>query len=101
MGVEEVKFTDHERELVAALSDAAGGKAVAEYEMIKAVARKVAREEIASLAGLVLTRTQERNPTRLSEHNIAEDVVMETLASIFGEALSDFGGHTKGSEPGS
>ena len=78
----------------------ATGPARAYYEVDRDYFRAIAREEIASLAGMVLARTKERNPTRLNEHNIAEDVVMETLAAIFGEALADFSGHTGGEEPG-
>jgi hypothetical protein len=50
---------------------------------IERIAREVAREEIASLAGLVVRRTQEEEAL---------------LARIFGEALNDF---TTDAEPGS
>lgn len=65
------------------------------------VARRVAREEIASLAGLVLRRLQEQHPTRSFERNAADDIVRERLSAIFAEALADFSGHTGGEAPGS
>lgn len=79
-----------------------GGPLSGEHaDEVREIAEKVAREQIASLAALVLRRAQEENLTRLEERNIAEDVVNDKLASIFGEALSDFSGHTgSGSEPG-
>ena len=55
-------------------------------------AREIAREEIASLCGLVLRRVQEARIEHSDEH------ALEELAGIFGEALRDFGG-TK-AEPG-
>lgn len=60
--------------------------------------RQIAREEIASLAGLVLRRAQEENYTRDPDRNLAIDITNSTLARIFGEALRDFG--ATGSEPG-
>lgn len=57
-------------------------------------AREIAREEIASLSGLMLRRLQEMGPTRSNERNMA----VEILSELFGEALRDFGGTT--SEPG-
>lgn len=59
--------------------------------MIREIAREIAREEIASLSGLVLRRSQEEHPTRSFERNAADEVVSERLAEIFGEALKDFG----------
>jgi len=61
---------------------------------LEAEIRRIAREEIASLAGLVLRRTQPR--ARRSE---AEDTdeFDSRLAEIFGELLVDF---TTDSEPG-
>lgn len=53
--------------------------------------RSIAREEIASLCGLVLRRLQDHDlASRSMERNIATEVVQETLAAIFGEALRDF-----------
>lgn len=70
------------------------------WERIEPQIRAVARAEIASLAGLVLSRTSEEHFTRSIERNTAEDVVADRLAAIFGEALADFSGHTGGQEPG-
>jgi len=71
------------------------------HAVIRDVAREEARKEIASLCGLVLNRTSEEHFTRSIERNTAEDVVADRLAAIFGEALSDFSGHTgSGAEPG-
>jgi hypothetical protein len=60
---------------------------VREFNM-EAEIRRVAREEIASLCGLVLRRTQDR----------AGMATRVELAAIFGEALADFS-QTK-AEPG-
>lgn len=74
---------------------------VAQRSVTPEGARAIAREEIASLAGLVLRRAQEEHSTRSFERNAADDVVRERLASIFGEALADFWGHTgDGEAPG-
>ena len=63
--------------------------------------RDIAREEIASLAALVLRRTQEAELTRDPQRNMAHDATNDTLAAIFGEALTDFGGRTgSGAAPG-
>lgn len=51
-------------------------------ESLEEMMRRIAREEIASLAGLALRRSDEDD------------------SSFWGEALSDFSGHTKGEEPG-
>lgn len=58
---------------------------------------EIAREEIASLAGLVLRRTQESEATltRSPDRNLADAVSRDVLADIFGEVLADFSGHTK------
>jgi hypothetical protein len=72
-----------------------------EASAVEALARRVAREEIASLAGLVLRRLQDDRPTRSFERNAAEDVLDDHLSRIFGEVLADFGGHTMpGHAPG-
>lgn len=99
MGVEPVKLTPQEQETIEALAQALDAQprlrgAFHVEAIMRQIARQIVREEIASLAGLVLRRTQETRPTRLGEHNIAEDVVNEKLAHIFGEALADFSGHT-------
>ena len=66
--------------------------------MIDDQVRAIAREEIASLAGLVLRRLQEEHPTRSFERNMADDAVVDRLNAIFGEVLRDFGETTD--EPG-
>lgn len=62
--------------------------------------REIVREEIASMAALVLRRTsgQEAHLTRSIERNAADDEVRRHLAEIFGEVLSDFS--RSDSEPG-
>jgi len=96
MGVEPAELSAQEIETISALSKAAasGDWSTEVTDGIKALARAAAREEVASLAGLVLRRTQVQDLTRVPEHNIAEEVVNSKLASIFGEVLSDFSGHT-------
>jgi len=102
MGVEPAELSAQEIATIGALSKAAasGDWSTEVTDSIKALARAAAREEVASLAGLVLRRTQVQDLTRVPEHNIAEEVVNSKLASIFAEALSDFSGHTQGDEPG-
>lgn len=59
--------------------------------------REIAREEIASLSGMILRRLQDMGPTRSFERNMA----VEILSELFGEALADFSGQTgDSSEPG-
>ena len=60
------------------------------YEATVKLARVEARKAVASLAGLVLRRTQELHLTRLEAHNTAEAEVHRELARIFGEALQQF-----------
>jgi len=76
------------------MDDLAGGGL--SHSTIELLARKVAREEIASLAGLVLRRLQLQ--AALAEGETRDLVETKELASIFGEALRDFGGTT--TEPG-
>lgn len=62
--------------------------------------RAIAREEIASLCGLVLRRSQdvEEIARRTGTEGDAELLPGAIVASIFGEAMRDFGATT--SEPG-
>lgn len=52
--------------------------------------RQIVREEIASMAGLVLRRTSEEHLTRSPDRNITDTQIRGMLAEIFGEVLSDF-----------
>lgn len=61
------------------------------------LARAIAREEIASLAGLVLRRVQDV-ARQYGETGDTALVEVGDLSTIFGEALRDFGGSA--SEPG-
>jgi hypothetical protein len=63
-------------------------------EDIDIIARRAARDEIASLAGLMLRRLQDMGPTRSPDRNMA----VEILSELFGEVLKDFG--DTDSEPG-
>ena len=73
----------------------------AHWEQMETRAREIAREEIASLAGLVLRRAQEEHPTRSFERNMADEAFQDRMTSIFGEVLADFSGHTdNGESPG-
>jgi len=53
--------------------------------------RAIVREEIASLAGLALRRTQDRQYTRSIERNMAMDIVNEEIAQFWGEVLAQYG----------
>lgn len=59
-----------------------------DHELVNGWARQVAREEVASLAGLILRRLQEEGLSRSPERNHT----VEVLNRVFGEALNDFGG---------
>ncbi len=63
-------------------------------EMIELRAREIARDEIASLAGLALRRVQESKAALETETGPLEieDGTFSLLGSIFGEALHDFSG---------
>ena len=55
--------------------------------------REIAREEIASLAGKALRRTQDRSYTRSFERNAAIDAANEEAAQFWGEVLAEYGGN--------
>ncbi len=59
-------------------------------------ARHIAREEIASLSGMILRRLQDMGPTRSNERNMA----VKILAELFGEALADFSASDAPGPPG-
>lgn len=69
-------------------------------DLIERNTRRIVREEISSLAGLVLRRTNESEAhlTRSPERNMTDELVRERIAEIFGEVLRDFSATT--SEPG-
>lgn len=69
-----------------------------EHESLGDYIRRVVRTEIASLAGLGLRRSQDPNYSRDPDRNLAMEVVREELAVFWGEALSDFSGHTGGGQ---
>lgn len=54
--------------------------------------RAIVHEEIASLAGKALRRTQDRNYTRSNERNMAIDVSNDEAAQFWGEVLAEYGG---------
>lgn len=60
---------------------------------LEATIRRIAREEIASMAGLVLRRTQDED----EPSGGPGDGIATRIASIFGEVLNDF---TTDAEPG-
>lgn len=56
--------------------------------------RRIVREEVSSLSGMMLRRLQDMGPTRSFERNMA----VEVLQQLWGEALRDFG--STSAEPG-
>ena len=56
----------------------------------EAEVRAIVREEIASLAGKALRRTQDRNYTRSPDRNMAIDVANEEIAEFWGEVLAEY-----------
>lgn len=61
-----------------------------DYALFENISRRVAREEIASLSGMMLRRLQDMEPS--------PEMAVEVLSELFGEALRDFG--ATGGEPG-
>lgn len=86
MGIEDAKLTENERDVIDALGVLAGSS-----PELTDVIRRIVREEIASLAGKALRRTQDRNYTRNPERNLAIDVANEEMAEFWGEILSEYG----------
>lgn len=92
MGVEPVEFTDNERQALRALVNAQTfSPEPVEDEGWDERTRKIVREEIASLAGLALRRTQDRQFSRSPERNLAMDVANEEAAQFWGEVLAEYG----------
>jgi hypothetical protein len=54
--------------------------------------RTIVREEIASLAGKALRRTQDRQFSRDPERNLAMEVTNEEAAQFWGEVLAEYSG---------
>ncbi len=53
--------------------------------------REIVREEIASLAGKALRRTQDREYTRVGERNMMVDIANEQMAQFWAEVLAEYG----------
>ena len=53
--------------------------------------RQVVHEEIASLAGKALRRTQDLEFTRSPDRNLAMEVANEQMAQFWGEVLAEYG----------
>lgn len=62
--------------------------------------RAIVHEEIASLAGLALRRTQDRDWTRSPDRNLAMEVANEEAAQFWGEVLAQYSGGTLITEDG-
>jgi len=101
MPLEPVEFTDDEREVLKSLARNLGQPAESSVEVLTELVvdegfdertRKIVREEIASLAGKALRRTQDRNYTRSPDRNLAIDVANEELAQFWGEVLAEYTG---------
>ena len=101
MPLEPVEFTDDEREVLKSLARNLGQPAESSVEVLTELVvdegfdertRKIVREEIASLAGKALRRTQDRNYTRNPDRNLAVDVANEELAQFWGEVLAEYTG---------
>jgi hypothetical protein len=86
--VEPVKLTPDERLTIEALAAQAG----LDVSDVVDLMRTVARQEIASLAGLALRRLQDEQFTRSFEHNTATDAAKEVMGHLWGEVLSEYGG---------
>ncbi len=87
MGVEPVVLTPDEIDVLKSLARTLG-QPVPDDE---AAMRRIVREEIASLAGLALRRTQDRDWTRSPDRNLAMEVANEEAAQFWGEVLAEYG----------
>lgn len=56
------------------------------------VIRGIVRQEIASLAGKALRRTQDLEFTRSPDRNLAMEVANEQMAQFWAEVLAEYGG---------
>ena len=53
--------------------------------------REIVREEIASLAGLALRRTQDRDLSRSPQRNTMVEIANRENAQFWGEVLAEYG----------
>lgn len=96
--MEPVEFTSGEVEVLKSLARNLGNPAPAILleetvgEGFEEIARRIVHEEIASLAGLALRRTQDQSLTRNPERNLAVEVANEEAAQFWGEVLKEYGG---------
>lgn len=90
---EPVELSKEEQEAIQALSAALGAGGLPVHpQMVERVIRRIARQEIASLAGLALRRTQDATLTRNPVHNEAEAAAQGVAAHFWGEVLAEYGG---------
>jgi hypothetical protein len=96
MGLEPVEFTPQERDVLRSLARTMGQPVEMSAELVEDEGfdertRKIVREEIASLAGKMLRRTQDRSYTRSPDRNAALDIANEEMARMWGEVLAEYG----------
>lgn len=84
-----VELTTQEQDAIRALARHLG-ESTNLADAFESAIRRVARQEIASLAGMMLQQTDEEGPTRSPERNMA----VELQSRMWGEALAKFGGET-------
>lgn len=58
--------------------------------------RAIVRQEIASLAGKALRRTQDLEYTRSPEHNMAMEIANEQAGQFWGEVLAEYSQESPG-----
>jgi hypothetical protein len=87
MGVEPVEFTDAEKDIIATL----GSVARSDNEALIGAIQMIVRREIASLAGLALRRTQDRDLSRSGERNMMVEIANREAAQFWGEVLAQYG----------
>lgn len=94
MGVEPVELTQAEVNMLKSLASHIGEPVVlpepVEDQGWREEVRQIVRAEIASLAGLALRRTQDRDYTRDPERNLALDVANTEAAQFWGEVLAEY-----------
>jgi len=93
-GVEPVTLTQDEVVVLKSLARSMGQPVptveLVEDEGFDARTRKIVREEIASLAGLALRRTQDQELSRSPDRNTMTEIANREAAQFWGEVLSEY-----------
>jgi len=94
-GVEPVTLTQDEVEVLKSLARSMGQPVPMSAELVEdegfdARTRKIIREEIASLAGKALRRTQDQELSRSPDRNTMTEIANREAAQFWGEVLAEY-----------